>query len=390
MLSLQLPDTAKNQKQSNPMDQADIVIDSKAIDISFLQDLDRPVLLYLGDGVFDVIKVQNKKNLDHYFFVKLESLAALENLVKSWDLIRFRHPVKAIFIYDSFANELFNSGIHKKRSKSSIKNIPLLVLSLENTEELKDICYQINADDYIYDEVVFPMLMSKVSFARRLKRFGVTKQDAVLKKDKNYKMYFLKRVFDILVSGLALLFASPLMLIVAAIIKLESKGPIFYISQRAGNYYKVFDFYKFRSMRVGADMELQKLKETSNQYQDGNQFVKIKDDPRVTRFGNFIRNTSLDELPQLINVLKGDMSIVGNRPLPLYEAELLITDDHAERFLAPAGITGLWQTLKRGKSDMSSEERIALDRIYVRKNSIWFDMKLIFMTIPALMQSEKV
>ncbi len=390
MLLQQLHNTNNRVENTSSMEQADLVIGSQAIDISFLQDLDRPVLMYLGEGVFDVIKVQNKANLNHYYFVKLESPEALSNLIKSWDLIKFRHPVKALFIHDQFTDALVNLGIHTIRLKSSFRSIPWMVLSLKKTEALVNLCYTITADDYIYDPIVFPMLISKVSFARRLKRFGVTKQDAILKKDKNYKMYFLKRIFDILVSGTALLIASPIMIIVAIIIKLESKGPVFYISKRAGNYYKVFDFYKFRSMRAGADKELQSLKETSNQYQDGDQFVKIKDDPRVTRFGNFIRNTSLDELPQLINVLKGDMSVVGNRPLPLYEAELLITDDHAERFLAPAGITGLWQTLKRGKSDMSSEERIALDRIYVRKNSIWFDVKLIFMTIPALMQSEKV
>jgi lipopolysaccharide/colanic/teichoic acid biosynthesis glycosyltransferase len=142
-------------------------------------------------------------------------------------------------------------------------------------------------------------------------------------------------------------------------------------------------------MKVNADKELQKLKAESNQYGDG-QFVKIQNDPRITRFGHILRKTSLDEIPQLFNVLKGDLSIVGNRPLPLYEAEMLTTDDYSERFLGPAGITGLWQTLKRGKGEMSASERIMLDRIYVRKNSLWFDFKIIMMTFPALLQSEKV
>ena len=125
--------------------------------------------------------------------------------------------------------------------------------------------------------------------------------------------------------------------------------------------------------------------------QNSTTFIKIQNDPRITKVGKFIRNTSIDELPQLINVLKGDMSIVGNRPLPLYEAELLTTDDWSERFLAPAGLTGLWQVEKRGKSgDMSPEERKQLDNRYAKENSFLYDIGLIFKTIPALLQSETV
>jgi len=124
--------------------------------------------------------------------------------------------------------------------------------------------------------------------------------------------------------------------------------------------------------------------------------VKISNDPRVTRVGKFIRNTSIDELPQLINVIKGDMSIVGNRPLPVYEAELLTEDILSKRFLAPAGITGLWQVELRGKGGIMSEaERMNLDNEYAEhfignNYSFWFDMKLILRTIPALLQKESV
>ena len=125
-------------------------------------------------------------------------------------------------------------------------------------------------------------------------------------------------------------------------------------------------------------------------------FVKILDDPRITNVGKIIRNTSIDELPQLINVIKGDMSIVGNRPLPVYEAELLTRDDMSKRFLAPPGLTGLWQVELRGKGgNMSEDERKRLDYEYAdhfagNNYSFWYDLKLILRTIPALFQKDSV
>jgi lipopolysaccharide/colanic/teichoic acid biosynthesis glycosyltransferase len=249
---------------------------------------------------------------------------------------------------------------------------------------------------------------------------------------------FGKRVFDLLFAGTALLLLSPLFLIIYILIKFESKGPAFYYALRVGSGYKVFKFYKFRSMFVNADKRLKDLKHL-NQYSidssaaveetvsaallceecracgkcqfqlyadnaewcekdfnsskksnAGSAFFKIKNDPRITRIGNFIRNTSIDELPQLWNVIIGDMSIVGNRPLPLYEAEKLTTDKYALRFSAPAGITGLWQVEKRGKGEMSEDERLMLDNTYARSHSLRYDIKLILKTIPALLQKESV
>ncbi|MES2381648.1 MAG: sugar transferase [Bacteroidota bacterium] len=261
----------------------------------------------------------------------------------------------------------------------------------------------------------------------------------------DYSMPFMKRLFDILVSGIALLCLSPVFLLIALLIRLESKGKVFYFSKRVGTGYNVFKFYKFRSMRTGADSMLKDLKhlnqytntkatatnENANQTFDlkvylcddckskniscqaslfmdgiqicekayiekrktnaGSTFIKIENDPRITRVGRFIRNTSIDELPQLWNVLIGDMSIVGNRPLPLYEAEKITTDQFSMRFIAPAGITGLWQVTKRGKGGpMSEEERMELDNEYAKTYSFWNDIKLILKTIPALFQKENV
>jgi lipopolysaccharide/colanic/teichoic acid biosynthesis glycosyltransferase len=241
----------------------------------------------------------------------------------------------------------------------------------------------------------------------------------------------MKRLLDIIISLTALAMLSPILVIVIIAMKLESKGPAFYVSKRVGQNYQIFDLYKFRTMFLNADQKLDSLKHL-NQYADDSTddletckdckegepcssllfydgeticenlyakkkekdskeaFVKIVNDPRITKVGKFLRNTSIDEIPQLINVLKGDMSVVGNRPLPLYEAEQLTRDEASLRFAAPAGLTGLWQVTQRGKREITPKERIELDNTYAKKYSVWFDLKIIFMTIPALFQSENV
>ena len=122
-----------------------------------------------------------------------------------------------------------------------------------------------------------------------------------------------------------------------------------------------------------------------------NAFVKIENDPRITRLGRFLRKYSIDELPQLFNILRGDMSVVGNRPLPLYEAERLTSDEYIERFMCPSGLTGLWQVEKRGQAGkLSPEQRKQLDIEYARQMSPWFDLKIILRTFTAFIQKENV
>ena len=245
-----------------------------------------------------------------------------------------------------------------------------------------------------------------------------------------FRLPLWKRTFDIFFSGMAILCLSPLLIFTALAIRIESKGPIIYKSKRVGSNYQIFNFLKFRSMYTDADKHLKDFN-ALNQYQQedediwgeepeaevneeideeeillisddfviseedyinkkskekSNAFVKLENDPRITKIGRIIRKYSIDELPQLINILKGDMSIVGNRPLPLYEAELLTSDEHIDRFMGPAGLTGLWQ----GAGKLSAEERKQLDITYAKTFSFWLDIKIILKTVTAFIQKENV
>lgn len=248
------------------------------------------------------------------------------------------------------------------------------------------------------DEIIFlqdynrQRLLRKVAFLKRLKvKLALETNTRALESALQITSPaspVLKRAFDILIAGTLLLLLTPLLLLIALAIRIESKGSIFYISKRAGRGYKIFNFYKFRTMFVGADAKIKELAHL-NQYNAGDagaMFFKINNDPRITKVGLFLRNTSLDELPQLLNVLLGDMSLVGNRPLPLYEAASLTTDEWAKRFMAPAGMTGLWQIKKRGKEDMSIEERLNLDIDYADRFSFTYDLWIMANTPSALIQ----
>jgi len=251
------------------------------------------------------------------------------------------------------------------------------------------------------DEIIFlhdceeKGLKGKIQFLRKIKTVAHHAQMPRIEEYAGRRINFgtvSKRAFDILVSAIALLLLSPVFLLIALLIKLESRGPIFYIAERAGRGYRIFNFYKFRTMHRDADQKMNELTHL-NQYNTdpvGPIFFKINNDPRITKIGAFLRNTSLDELPQLFNVFLGDMSLVGNRPLPLYEAATLTTDDYAARFMAPAGITGLWQIKKRGNKDMSVEERINMDIDYAARCNFVTDLWIIANTPSALLQKENV
>ncbi|QOG30490.1 sugar transferase [Enterococcus casseliflavus] len=213
---------------------------------------------------------------------------------------------------------------------------------------------------------------SRLAQKESLKEIYLSKE----KIDSRRGYFFVKRVVDVLGSLVGLILLSPIFLYVAFKIKQEEpEGPIFFSQDRVGKNGKLFKMYKFRSMCVDAEAKLEALLQHNEV--DGAMF-KMKEDPRVTKIGRFIRKTSIDELPQFWNVLKGDMSLVGPRP-PLIREVAIYNDYDQQRLLVKPGCTGLWQI--SGRNHVSFSEMVDLDIVYIRKASIWFDLKIILKTV---------
>lgn len=332
----------------------------------------------------------------------------------------------------------------------------LLTQQLSDKERTQYVHYGIQ--DTLNDSASIADINNKLQFISEWANVLFSSKSSNEGQIKGFKLPRWKRTFDIVFSLCAIIALSPIFLLTALAIKLESKGPIWYTSKRVGANYRIFNFLKFRSMYVGSDKRLNELsaknqyatEETTDEKKEGegetapqaetkeptaanaggmvispadelllsgnsdvlisddfvfsekelnekheqeqqNAFVKIANDPRITKVGRIIRKYSIDELPQLFNILKGDMSVVGNRPLPLYEAEKLTADDCIDRFFAPAGLTGLWQVEKRGDSGkLSAEERKQLDIKYGHTFSFMTDLKIILKTVTAFVQKENV
>ena len=337
----------------------------------------------------------------------------------------------------------------KKRNKS----VYIILLTHEFTKDDREVYQKCGINDTIDVNASITELNKKITFIadRETQLFD---DQAARYRMLKFKIPVWKRLFDIFFSALAIIILSPVFLLTAIAIRLESKGPVIFKSKRVGTNYTIFNFLKFRSMYSDAEERLKEVaKEAGNQYMEKapeqqeeehtitaplgaeaemmmmdmgmesdmmisddevmlvgddyvvaesdyakekqeeieSAFVKIENDPRITKVGKFIRKYSIDELPQLFNILMGDMSIVGNRPLPLYEAEKLTADKSIDRFMAPAGLTGLWQVEERGKGGMmSAEERKQLDIEYGRNYSFKMDMQIIFRTLTAFVQKNNV
>lgn len=393
-------------------------------------------ILYVGNSPEAFQDITNEKNIILNAVANgIEAINVLKNK-NNIDVIICEYKLpgnSGLFFYDTMNTEL------------KLKKIPFILLSEEYNSKLFKEAFNKGVNDYFVSTSADKQLI--INKAQSLFKMHRLKKDASssLKSVQTYKLPTSKRLFDIVFASLVLIGIAPIMLFTMLAIRLESKGKVYYIAKRVGR--KTFDFYKLRSMRTGSDEMIKNLAKKNNQYNKDKEektisfntpcpecskldqghfcspvlyineneicdywhtyqkkeietknstFIKILNDPRITKVGKFIRNTSIDELPQLINVIKGDMSIVGNRPLPVYEAELLTKDAMSKRFLAPAGITGLWQVELRGRGgDMSEEERMRLDNEYAdnftgNRYSFWYDMKLILRTFPGLIQKSTV
>jgi lipopolysaccharide/colanic/teichoic acid biosynthesis glycosyltransferase len=254
---------------------------------------------------------------------------------------------------------------------------------------------------------MFPSSSSKTGFAAVADQghvftgaaASVPVQSVETKDKASQRIYFCwKRVFDVFLATMFLIMLLPLMLLIASLIKLDSPGPVLFIQNRIGVKRRTeghrvvwivrpFAFYKFRSMVTNADQSLhesyvREFREGRNNGSGNGTAFKLSNDSRVTRFGRILRKTSLDELPQLVNVLKGDMSLVGPRPVPTYEVALY-ANSHYERLSALPGITGLWQV--KGRCQVPFEEMMRMDIEYARQASLWLDAKILLLTIPAVL-----
>lgn len=192
--------------------------------------------------------------------------------------------------------------------------------------------------------------------------------------------HLLKRLIDLLGSAVLLLLLSPLFAGVALAIRLDSAGPVFYKQIRVGRWGKLFPMWKFRSMYIDAEQRQQALMKENEMA--GGVIFKIKDDPRITKVGKFIRKASIDELPQLWNVFLGQMSLVGPRPPLPAEVNQYSLDDRRRLDVVP-GITCIWQV--SGRSDIPFDQQVQLDVKYIESHSLWLDIKLLLMTIPAVL-----
>lgn len=303
---------------------------------------------------------------------------------------------EAILIDIPFKEKYFKEFFNYIKSKIHFQKI--LFFWNSTNLSVSEMLYLVEAgmaDDFFEDILDLNGIEKKTCFLLKYKyNEQVPKllqiEKANLSKEGNGSFLLIKRIFDIVVSLALLLFFTPLFILVALAIKIESRGPVFYVSNRVGRHYKIFPMIKFRSMQDGADRYLSEISHL-NMYgteHSPSSFVKIKNDPRVSGVGKFLRKTSIDEFPQLFNVLMGHMSIVGNRPLPLYEAERLLVNEYVKRFDAPAGITGLWQVVKKDNPDMDEEERINLDIRYSNELNLIKDFWILVKTPSALLQNQ--
>lgn len=264
--------------------------------------------------------------------------------------------------------ENHRTNILAVRDATRQRAIPFIIYTSMFDQEMKDLTIKLGIDEYQYG-VLGVTFLKRVEFIKKMKEFKNERQgrgpNMYLNELPKIGRWALKRAFDLLSSSIIFIVFFPVFILIATIIRLGSKGPIFKVSQRVGRGYQIFDLYKFRTMAG------------TNNSNSG-----------ATRFGNFLEDSGLDELPSLINVFKGDLSLVGNRPLQILDAKMLTRDQMAIRLMTPIGITGLWRI---EDEDVVDQSRIMdLDMKYAKDNSFWMDIRILFYTFIAMPLGQKV
>lgn len=359
------------------------------------------------------------------------SIIPLKSLDEATAWLKSGKEADLIVISDQHSGWKFLNAL---RQDPQLLPIPVILMTSMLTSQIRQMALHMNVLDIFHVEHDVEGFKHRLDYLIRKKAFQRGDQASDLPKIPVVRLPFSKRAFDVIVALSALILMSPVMLVVAILIYIDSPGQIFYRSKRVGAGYQIFDMYKFRSMRPNADKMLSTLSalnmygkppieliadklctlcqlmgtscqqplhlngtsvcEQEHLRQEKNKatFTKFQQDPRITRLGSFLRKSNLDELPQLINILIGDMSLVGNRPLPLYEAELLTTTDYVQRFAAPAGLTGLWQASKlvRGQDRITETERIQLDILYAKQFSFLTDLRIMVTTVRMIWRQQNV
>ena len=398
--------------------------------------MDQPIkILYIGADMETITALEKHDYLEVH--QEVNGLKAFEWMTnreyRAFDspkILKCHRDIEAI-VCETNLPGLNGLALFQEMEKKKLnKDIYFILLAVNHNDQMKKSALMGGIHGYLLKPVNDKLIYDRINYLKKYQPIGRYDRSSEGEFTRPYRTPFVKRIFDVFVAASVLVVLSPVLILTAIAIRLESKGRAIYTSQRVGANFRTFTFYKFRSMYLDADENLKalvhlnqyaaqdditellicpacaKLKEgelcSPAYYRDGERicerlalkrqnsqkaFVKIQDDPRITRVGKFIRNTSIDELPQLLNVLLGDMSIVGNRPLPIYEAHALTKSRWSRRFNAASGVTGLWQVEFRIRGGfMSEEERFILDNTYAHKNSFWGDILLLVRTIPALFQ----
>ncbi|MEM6631319.1 MAG: sugar transferase [Bacteroidota bacterium] len=377
--------------------------------------------LFIGSGLEELCSnLQQKGKSGIYFESGLQAFQWLQKRNQSQRLQAISKPLlpQAIICSYRYKDGDAISFIQQLQIKRTYRNIPFIVVSESDIAHSKEELLRYGVDDWYHLSDSEEDLLNRLSFLITYKHRYIQLKTVQAQFDYHLPKY--KRIFDIIIASIALVICVPLIGLIALLIKLESHGPVLQVTKKVGRAYRIFNFYKLRTTPAGSDAIYHNNSVSEELLPDRlgsirqclscalyerpciaptyegkaiqcgkNQAVKkgvisVFKKEKPTRLGRWLRRTSLDEIPQFIHVLRGEMSIVGNRPLSLEEAEELTQDEWAERFAAPAGITGLWQVKSRFNGELNGLSRKEIDRTYAQKASLWMDVKILLLTIPAL------